>query len=146
SVAYDGLRWIHVGGVSPTHEVTGADFQAGQAWDELARRLDLASASFSDVVRTWVYQGGITQPEQGLERYRELNRARIDFFARQEAEGRMAVPRNGDGSAFYPASTGIGTAGRGLTVGCLALQTQRHDVRLQPLENPRQTPAFNYAR
>ncbi len=143
SVAYDGLRWIHIGGISPTRAAATAYAQARQTLGEMARRLELANASFHDVVRTWLYQGGITQPEQGVERYRELNRARTDFFAEQEANGRMAVHR--EGAAFYPASTGIGTGGRGLTVGCLALQTQRDDVRLLPLENPRQTPAFDYA-
>lgn len=49
-------------------------------------------------------------------------------------------------AAFYPASTGIGMAGRGLAVSCLALQTQRTDVQLQPLENPQQVPAFDYAK
>jgi enamine deaminase RidA (YjgF/YER057c/UK114 family) len=36
--------------------------------------------------------------------------------------------------------------GRGLSTACMALQTERKDVRLQPLENPLQTPAFDYAR
>jgi enamine deaminase RidA (YjgF/YER057c/UK114 family) len=56
----------------------------------------------------------------------------------------MLVHRQG--RAFYPASTGIGTLGSGLTISCLALQTQRDDVRLLPLENPRQTSAFDYAK
>ncbi len=144
SVAYDGLRWLYVGGVSPPQATAGAYAQAKQTLDEVARRLAMADASFRDVVRTWLYQGGITHREQNLERYRELNRARTDFFAEQETKGRMAIRRQG--AAFYPASTGIGTGGRGLTVGCLALQTQRDDVRLQPLENPLQTSAFNYAK
>jgi enamine deaminase RidA (YjgF/YER057c/UK114 family) len=143
TVSYDGLRWIHVGGISPPSSATGAYAQAITSFDEMARRLDAAEASLGDVVRTWLYLGGITQPERETERYRELNRARTDFFAAQEAQGRMAVHRGG--FAYYPASTGIGTKGRGLTVSCLALQTARDDVRLQPLENPWQTSAFQYA-
>jgi enamine deaminase RidA (YjgF/YER057c/UK114 family) len=37
-------------------------------------------------------------------------------------------------------------AGRGLAVSCLALQTDREDVLLLPLENPLQTSAFNYSK
>lgn len=143
SIAYDGLRWVHVAGVTPPQFATTAYWQAKNAFDELAKRLTSAGASFHDVVRTWLYQGGITQSEDGIERYRELNRARTDFFTEQEALGHMAVRR--EGSVFYPASTGIGTLGRGLAVSCLALQTTREDVRIQPLENPLQTSAFNYA-
>jgi enamine deaminase RidA (YjgF/YER057c/UK114 family) len=142
-VAYDGLRWIHIGGISPPPSADTAYSQSAVAFDELAQRLAVAGASMTDVVRVWLYQGGITEPEQGIERYRELNRARTDFFNREQAEGRMQVQR-GD-LAYYPASTGIGTAGLGLELSCLALQTQRSDVRLLPLENSLQTPAFNYA-
>lgn len=55
----------------------------------------------------------------------------------------MQVHRQG--SVFYPASTGIGMQGRGLAASCLALQTERDDVQLQPLENPLQTSSFDYA-
>jgi len=141
--AYDGLRWIHVGGVSTSALPQDAYAQAGLMFDQTARHLERMGGSFGNVVRTWLYLGSITELEHGKQRYRELNRARTDFFGEQEAAGWMAVQRGS--FAFYPASTGIGTAGRGLTVSCLALQTQREDVRLQPLENPRQTSAFDYA-
>jgi enamine deaminase RidA (YjgF/YER057c/UK114 family) len=110
----------------------------------MARRLERAGATFKDVVRTWLYVGGITEPEREIERYRELNRARTDFFDQQEAAGQMNIHR--EGAAFYPASTGIGMSGLGLSVCCLALQSDRPDVRLLPLENPLQTSAYNYAR
>lgn len=143
TVSYDGLRWVYVGGIMPAHPDALAYDQSRSTLDQLAERLTRAGASFQDVVRTWLYMGGITELEGETERYRELNRARSDFFAEQEAAGRMKVQRGG--SVFYPASTGIGTLGRGLTVGCVALQTARPDVRLQPIENPRQTSAFQYA-
>ncbi len=149
TVAYDGLRWIYVAGISSPDSVTGAYAESEYAFNELAKRLEIAGASFNDVSRIWLYQGGITASEKGedgqeIERYRELNRARTDFFDRQEAMGRMSVIR--DGHTCYPASTGIGMAGGGLGVSCLGLQTQRDDVLLQPLENPKQTSAFDYAR
>lgn len=143
TAAYDGLRWIHVGGVSASEPPATTYAQASLVFQDMTRRLERTGASWSNVVRTWLYLGGITEPEAHTQRYRELNRARTDFFAEQEAAGRMTVHRGR--YTFYPASTGIGTAGRGLAAGCLALQTLRDDVRLQPLENPQQTPAFDYA-
>ena len=143
SIAYDGLRWIHVAGIASSAVATTAYDQSKGAFDEIAARLDLVGMSFKDVVRVWLYQGGITEPEQEIERYRELNRARTDFFSEMQAVGRMQL--RPDGSVLYPASTGIGMDGLGLIVSCLALQTERDDVRLQPLENPRQTSSFDYA-
>lgn len=142
SIAYDGLRWVQISGINPPQSATTAYTQSKETFDEMAHRLDLAGGSFDDVVRTWLYQGGITEPERGVERYRELNRARTDFFTERRAQGQMCIDY--DGSVIYPASTGIGMAGRGLAVSCLALQTQRDDVLLLPLENPSQTSAYHY--
>ena len=47
---------------------------------------------------------------------------------------------------MYPASTGIGMGGEDVALGSTALITDRADVFTLPLENPRQTPAFEYAR
>jgi enamine deaminase RidA (YjgF/YER057c/UK114 family) len=141
SVAYDGLRWIHVGGIIPPPSIHGPYKQSKFVFDEMARRLTKVGATFRDVVRTWLYIGDITGIEGEIERYRELNRARTDFFDEQHAIRQMRV---GGDAIFYPASTGIGMAGRTINVSCMALQTNRQDVRLQALENPRQTAAYEY--
>jgi len=44
----------------------------------------------------------------------------------------------------YPASTGIGTRGDRINLSCLALESQRPDVFLMPLENPQQTSPCDY--
>ncbi len=143
TVAHDGVRWIHAaaGSVEPSeHRAYG---QAADAFEDLRSALAKADATFKDVARVWLYQGGITELEDGVERYRELNRARTDFFADIPFDQRdliVGLP----GRAVYPASTGIGTTGRGLVTTCLALQTEREDVRLLPLENPLQTSSFDY--
>ncbi len=142
-VVYDGLHWTHISGVTPSPSSASAYAQAHDVFQGLASHLKSAGATFNDVARTWLYQGGIVETEETTERYRELNRARTDFFAEEEAAGRMRVRR--DGAMFYPASTGIGMAGRGLAASCLALQTDRDDVQLLPLENPNQTSSFEYA-
>lgn len=149
TVQYDGLRWIYVAGISSPKNASSAYEESEYAFRQLAARLEKVGATFNDVSRVWLYQGGITAEEArekngGVERYRELNRARTDFFRQQESTGRMVPSRHGH--ACYPASTGIGMSGGGLSVSCLGLQTDRDDVVLQPLENPRQTSAFDYAR
>ncbi|MCA9089283.1 MAG: hypothetical protein KDA90_11710 [Planctomycetaceae bacterium] len=143
SVQYNGLRWVHVSEVTPDDSSADAYTQSKQAFDNLLQQLKQAGTSFQDVVRTWIYQGSITEVEGAVERYREMNRARSDFFDAQQALKQMTVCR--EARTYYPASTGIGMLGRGLTLSCMALQTDRADVQLLPLENPQQTSAFDYS-
>lgn len=149
TIGYDGLRWIYAAGITSPASATSAYQESESAFKQLADRLEAAGASFKDVPRIWLYQGNITKLEaneggEPIERYRELNRARTDFFDQQETLGRMTISREGE--ICYPASTGIGTAGDGLTITCMGLQTERDDVVLQSLENPQQTSAFDYAK
>ena len=46
---------------------------------------------------------------------------------------------------MYPASTGIGTEGRDIMISAIALATERDDIVAVPLENPRQTSAYDYS-
>lgn len=142
TVTYDGLRWIHLGGIVSPHAAASSYQQSEYVFAEMANRLKKAKASFRDVVRTWLYTGNITKVENGIERYRELNRNRTEFFDAEHAKGCM--PSGPSGQIRYPASTGIGTRSPSIDIGCLALQTDRHDVRILSLENPGQTAAFDY--
>lgn len=144
SIKYDGIHWVHVAGVRPEAPDADAYTQAQQVFDQMGYQLTEAGTSFKDVVRTWIYQGGITDPEDGIERYREMNRARTDFFDSQQALCQMAM--SNEGKMIYPASTGIGMIGRELSLCAMTLQTDRDDVRLLPLENPQQTSAYDYAK
>ncbi len=139
----DGIRWVHCGGIR------GEEGGAMDAYDESAatfqfmqRKLTAAGVAFSQVVRTWIYVNQITAGEEGRQRYQELNRARTDFYRdiRFGAAGRAP----GAPETTFPASTGIGTSGRNITMACMALETRRPDVFILPLENPRQTPACSY--
>ena len=145
TIEYDDLRWIHTGGIAETASDSAAYGQGAHAFGEAAQRLQDAGATFQDVVRAWLYMGSITacDDESGVERYRELNRARTDFFTEQESQGLLQIHR--DGRNYYPACTGIGMHGQDLTVSCMTLQSDRDDVQLLPLENPNQTSAFNYS-
>jgi len=149
TVAYDSLRWIYFAGVTPSADAENAYDESASVFDQLADRLARVDARLSDVPRVWLYQGGITTEETAadgsrIERYRELNRARTDFFDLQQAAGHMAI--SDSGSTIYPASTGIGMQSSGLTLSAMALQTSRDDVKMLSLENPQQTSAFDYAK
>jgi enamine deaminase RidA (YjgF/YER057c/UK114 family) len=142
AVSHNDVRWVYVSGIVPPD--SDGSVYSGTTEVLLRARSLLAQAgvSFENVARTWFYLGDITGPESDTQRYKELNRARTDFYRGLRFGGgllRPAKPHSG-----YPASTGIGMAGRGLAMSCLAVATQREDVKLTPLENPCQTPAYAY--
>lgn len=142
SVRYDGVRWVYCAGVQPAAGVRGVHAQTLDGLRRMGAALAEAGSSYEHVVRTWFYLGGITDPERKTQRYKELNRARTDFY-REIPFCRPLLDPNVPRGVF-PASTGIGISGRGLILACIALQTARNDVFLFPLENPQQTPAYAY--
>ncbi|NLT72296.1 MAG: dioxygenase [Verrucomicrobiaceae bacterium] len=143
TVEHDGIRWIHASAGSLGLGRRSAYEQSAEAFESLGKVLSAVDASFRDVARVWLYQGNITEEENGIERYRELNRARTDYFEDTDFRSNPLADAP-HGHAIYPASTGIGTLGHGLVTACLALRTDRKDVRLLSLENPGQTSAFDY--
>ncbi len=143
TVEYEGIRWIYAGAGAVEDGDGSAYDQSAEVLADLSSTLEKAGASFHDVVRTWFYQGGITEMDGDQERYQELNRARTDFFAHIPFHSRRLMAPN-IAHSVYPASTGIGTLGKSLVAGCMALQTDREDMQLLPLENPLQTPSFDY--
>ena len=142
AVSYDSVRWIYCAGVTPAASVRGVYPRTLDALGRLRAFLADAGGSFERVVRTWFYLGSITEPEAEAQRYHELNRARADFY--QDIRFNCYSLASKDSRNIYPASTGIGMSGRGLVASCVALETQREDVFLLPLENPQQTPAYDY--
>jgi enamine deaminase RidA (YjgF/YER057c/UK114 family) len=165
TVESGGVRWIHCAGVRGGSESDNAYEESLSAFRNLEQQLAIAGADFDQVVRTWIYVNQITEGANGVQRYQELNRARTDFFCNVEFGRRQRAPgilpgrdllqpdaaassnapaRQDAGGTIYPASTGIGTSGRQITMNCLALDSQRPDVFILSLENPQQTPACAY--
>jgi enamine deaminase RidA (YjgF/YER057c/UK114 family) len=98
---------------------------------------------FDDVIRTWLYLGNITGAEKHTTRYLELNSARTDFYRDRKFFTGLLPPEWK--KPVFPASTGIGMKGSEMSLGGIALKSERSDIVLFPLENPKQTAAYDYA-
>lgn len=142
AVESDGIRWIYCGGMHAPASTTDPYLESTAVFQTLEANLARAGARLDQVVRTWIYVNGITDTRNGLQRYQELNRARSDVF-RNVRFGTNLKP-TGQSGIVYTASTGIGTRGNRIHLACVALDTQRPDVFILPLENPCQTPAYDY--
>ncbi|MGI6401497.1 MAG: dioxygenase [Thermoguttaceae bacterium] len=141
---YDGVSIGFFGGFTPGCSPVGAYERSFDAFAKMRSEVEGAGFLFPQVFRTWLYQGNITLEEGETQRYKELNRARSDFFyGTRFLEERL--PKGVQFGPIYPASTGISADDVDVAMGCLAIKTNREDVVLAPLENPNQTPAFDYA-
>ncbi len=140
---HNGIAWVHCAGVVPQDPAAGVYDGATSAFQQVDRLLQGVGVRFDQVIRTWLYLGGITDQDGPASRYQELNRARGDFFN----EIRFLAGRRppGSGGGAYPASTGIGALGRGIMISAIAFASTRSDVIALSLENPSQTAACDYA-
>jgi enamine deaminase RidA (YjgF/YER057c/UK114 family) len=141
---HDGITWAYCTPAGLGASTLGVYEDTTRILRQISLLLDRIGLRFDQVIRTWLFLGGIVAEEVGVQRYQELNRARADFYQdiRFHA-GRLRESRRGPA---YPASTGIGTQGRRLTASALALATGRDDIIVTPLENPQQTAAYDYGR
>jgi len=141
SITSSGVRWIYCSDLESSCAADGVYNGSMEVMKGLQDALAVAGSSFERVVRTWFYLGGITHQDGRIEPYQEFNRARADFY--QDIRFGHGLMRQGQSPA-YPASTGIGMRGGGLAATCMAVETERRDAFLVRLENPQQTPAFEY--
>jgi pSer/pThr/pTyr-binding forkhead associated (FHA) protein len=139
---HNGMVWTHAAPVVSRAKGLSAYDQGCAAFGKLQALLAGANVRMDQVLRTWLYQGGIVADEGDSQRYKELNRARADIY--QDIRFLTDLLPKGHAGSIYPASTGIGTEGRGLELSAIALATDRLDVVAVPLENPRQTSAYGY--
>ncbi|HID75419.1 MAG TPA: dioxygenase [Planctomycetaceae bacterium] len=140
---HGGVSWIHCGHVVPEPSAVGVYRRSMSAFRRMAELLATQGIGFEQVIRTWLYLGDIVGMEGSTQRYKELNRARTDFYRDiRFAEGRTAPGFRG---TVYPASTGIGTDNHDIVMSCIALSAEPDRVQLMPLENPQQTSAFEYS-
>jgi len=139
---HDGVTWGHVVNISPDTAATGTYERSLDMFQRAGQCLAARGFSYDQVVRTWLYLGDIVGREGDTQRYKELNRARTDFYADISFGADLTSP--GWNRPVYPASTGIGTEGHDVVMSGMALASDRRDLVLLPLENPQQTSAFDY--
>jgi len=144
---FDEMRWFFGGGFRPEAPLQepqpiGAYNRSLSAFERLGTQLKKQRFRLDQVLRTWIYQGHLVLPEGETQRYKELNRARTDFFGETQFLKKYLPPKH-QGTVF-PASTGIGADDVDVVLGAIALDTKRRDVIVVPLENPHQTSAFDY--
>jgi len=142
-VRHNGISWVHCAQVTPETEAQGVYLRALSAFERMKALLASVSVRFDQVIRTWLYLGGIVDEEGPTQRYKELNRARTDYY-RDIPFLKDRLPPGARPPAVFPASTGIGSDDRDVMMSCIALVTDRRDIVAMPLENPRQTSAFDY--
>ncbi|HYW78399.1 MAG TPA: Rid family hydrolase [Thermoguttaceae bacterium] len=140
---HNGVDWVHLAHIFPETTATSVYDRSHDIFELTARGLEARRFRYDQVIRTWLYLGDIVGPEGDTQRYKELNRARTDFYQGIKFGGRH-IPSGLNGSVF-PASTGIGTEGKDVIMSSISLVTDRDDILLMPLENPRQTSAFDYS-
>lgn len=136
------MAWVHLSNVTPETPVEGVYNRSLCMFQNTCRMLDAYGFGYNQVFRTWLYLGDIVGPEADTQRYKELNRARSDFYRDIEFGDQHVPPQIAQ--PIFPASTGIGTDGREVMMSSIALASTRKDVHLVPLENPLQVPAFDY--
>lgn len=140
---HNDIAWIHCAQVVPQSQDATVYDGTLNGLEQIRSLLNSVNVRLDQVIRTWLYLGGIVDDEGPTQRYKELNRARSDYYRDIPFLTGLLPP--GRQGRVYPASTGIGTEGRGIMMSAIALATQRTDIVAVPLENPRQVPAFDYA-
>lgn len=140
---HNNISWIHCAHVQPATLAAGVYDRSVDGFRQMREILAQENVRFDQVIRTWLYLGDIVGPEGETQRYKELNRARTDYFKPFHFAANLTPPECN--STVYPASTGIGTDSRDVLMSCIAFAADRDDIRAIPLENPQQTSAFDYS-
>lgn len=139
---HDDVNWVHGGQIVSDPNPMGVYERSFSGFLKMRNLLRREKLSVPQIIRTWLYLGDIVGPEDDTQRYKELNRARTDFFNDIDFSGPY-TPECYRG-AVYPASTGIGANDADVLMEVVALETTRKDVVITPLENPDQVSAFDY--
>jgi enamine deaminase RidA (YjgF/YER057c/UK114 family) len=140
---HNRVAWVYADCAVPRTSAVGVYEKTICTYQHLRRLLPDAGVRLDQVLRTWLYLGDIVDDDGPIQRYKELNRARADLYQHIPFLADR-LPEGYTGPAF-PASTGIGTAGRSMSLSALAVVSNDDNVVAVPLENPRQTAAYSYS-
>lgn len=140
---HNGVGWIYADQAVPRTSATGVYEKTICSYQNLRRLLPDAGARLDQVLRLWLHLGGIVDDDGPVQRYKELNRARTEVY--QHVHFLSDRLPEGYTRPAFPACTGIGTAGRSISLSAVAVVSDADDVVAVPLENPRQTAAYAYS-
>ncbi len=147
-IHHSGITWFYACEQEPRSYEHSMYSQSVGMFQNLDKTFISQRIPFENVIRTWLYLGNITNPtfselEGETQRYKELNRARTDFFRDiRFFDGVTGTPWT---QPVYPASTGIGGQGDTVVMSALAVQFDQPELgTILPLENPQQVSAFDY--
>ncbi|MBF0122002.1 MAG: aspartate/glutamate racemase family protein, partial [Candidatus Omnitrophica bacterium] len=133
-VSYDGLRWVHAGGLT----VDGQGDIEKQAEGALAAGAKILAAEgldYAKVVRQWNYIEKIVG-------YNEAGRQHYQVFNDHRSKAYKGL----DWAHSYPAATGIGMLCGGVVLKLTALDVgSRKDIIIVPIKNMLQVNAHEYA-
>jgi enamine deaminase RidA (YjgF/YER057c/UK114 family) len=104
--------------------------QTIDVFNQMQCALNSIGLDFSNTLRTWLFVNDI------LSWYKQLNRARDNFYARQDIFNKLV-----------PASTGIGLAnpaGYALTTELFAAKPKNETIRIEKVTSPMQCEALDY--
>ncbi len=141
-VKHDGVAFTYANQAVPRTSAKGVYEKTICAYQQL-RRL-LPDFRLGRILRLWLHLGGIVDDDGPVQRYKELNRARAEVYQNVRFMSDR-LPQESRGLA-YPASTGIGTSSRSLSLSALAFFSDKESITAVPLENPRQTAAYSYSK
>ena len=101
---HNGIAFIHGEPGRPRcSQSAGCYDRSANAFRKMNSLLATAGIGFRQVIRTWLYLGGIVDPEGATQRYKELNRARTDFYENIRFDAAHATPAPNGAPSIRPA-------------------------------------------
>ncbi|MBQ8852971.1 MAG: hypothetical protein IJZ67_01535 [Alistipes sp.] len=131
SVCNDEESLLFIEGIPASDFARSVRWQSWEVFSKLDSILSAHGFAVDDIVRQWNYIGDIVGQREGKQNYQEFNDARTIYY------------RGGAWKSGYPAATGIGAAGEGIIVGCIAFKSSKNSI--YPIDNPLQVAAHIYS-
>ena len=131
---HNGIAWVHCAEVVPQNPAAGVHDAAASAFGQVRRLLDGAGVRFDQVIRTWLYLGGITEHDgPALATRNSTGPATISsrMFASWPAAGRQAAA-----DPLIRRARALGPVAAASESVRSHWRPRRSDVIAVPLENP----------
>ena len=135
---HNHIAWCHCADVVPRNCHDSVYDASLDAFQQIRELLGSVNIPFDEVVRTWLYLGGIVEDEGPTQRYKELNRARTDFY--QDIHflaDRLPKPEKGSGTVCRNGPEGAAQTVPGTFSGTSLSGQHGHRYRRPPRDDER---------